>query len=90
MLVTTERDKDETRASWAARGRCVDEFNDQWNTWERYIKPRAFVLSFERRDSLAELGEVLGVEFKTNWEPVNERKDKQTEIQRNHEPKEQG
>jgi len=77
LLVTTLRDKEDTRESWIARGiHTQEDFEGQWNAWERYILPRAFVVScWDRREErLANLAELLGRDLKTDWEPVNRRR----------------
>jgi hypothetical protein len=72
LLVTTQRDKEATKASWIRRNTHeLEDFHAQWDAWERFILPRAFVLSIERRESLAELSEVLGIELETDWKAVN-------------------
>lgn len=72
FLITTQRDKRATKASWVRRGvHTLERFEKQWAAWEEHILPRAFVVSFERRESLAELSEALGIKLETDWKAVN-------------------
>lgn len=72
LLVTTRRDKEDTKASWVRRGiHELEDFYGQWDAWERYILPRALVVSFEEPESLAKLSEALNLRLETDWKAVN-------------------
>lgn len=59
-------------ASWVRRGvHELEDFHAQWDVWERLILPKALVVSFEDRESLAKLSEALGIELKTDWKAIN-------------------
>ena len=52
----------------------LDDFYAQLDAWRDWVYPRAKVVSvdsFLRDNYLIHLGETLGVNFETDWTPVN-------------------
>ena len=78
VLVTTYRTEQQIRDSWMRRYQHLGERSNgfwyqhiQWHDW---VIPHAkFVLSLDEADreqDLKVLGDYLGVELKTDWEPI--------------------
>jgi len=75
VLVTTTRDPGAVKLSYRRRGESLDALADYWKRWWDMVcqyKPYVVSVDSPRRDELlAELGGALGVEFATDWAPVN-------------------
>lgn len=71
FVIIPHRDYDKTRDSWAKQGR-------EWNTnlWHYTNALHGFHIhidnEFTRDARLADLSKLLGVELKTDWQPVNQ------------------
>ena len=73
-LVTTVRDWWAVQNSWQQRNRDFSEYPDYLGCWLDLILQNPFVLSVDhhKENRLKLLEQHLGVQFKTDWTPVNE------------------
>lgn len=77
IVLTCERDREATRQSYARRNKLTGSFDNNYVRYDSLfseVKPD-LVLSIDaddRDDRLSDLSELMGVELKTNWEPVGQ------------------
>ena len=74
LVIAPIRDPKKTLQSWIARGREQD-FNEMWQIFDTAFQTQnMFILPIDtqcRDKELIELSKILGVELKTDWEPLN-------------------
>lgn len=72
-VVTTVRSLDKVRESWAVRNRPLDQWCEHLECWFELMayKPHIVSVDCQKEERLEALGDALGVQFKTKWEPVN-------------------
>lgn len=74
-LVTTYRDLDKIKHTWQVIGNSGYNYTECLENWYRLLTYNPIVVSVDtnREASLSVLRDALGIQFKTDWEPVNAR-----------------
>lgn len=75
-LVTTVRDWDAVRASWRRRNKDLDTLERYAARWHELLKLEPFILSVDcdRERRLDDFRRLTGIDFQTNWLPINQSK----------------
>ena len=74
-VVTTIRDDEDVRRSHIKRGENPGALEGYWRNWDRVVAEYDPIIvsvdAVDRDARLDNLSEALGVEFETDWAPVN-------------------